>query len=253
MEYDWTVFLIICPLVFLAGFVDAIAGGGGLISLPAYIIGGLPMHAAIATNKISAAPGAVVATWRFWKSGHIDAPFMLPSVAAALAGSFLGTRLALMADETVMRLLLFLVLPPTAYHVLKRKKLGAAALDPFPRRRALALAAAISFVVGGYDGFYGPGTGTFLILLYTGLARLDVRAAVGGSKMVNLASNAAAVAAFAAGGTVYWRVGLAAAAFCIAGSYFGSGLAIKKGTDIVRPLILAVLALLFVKLALDSF
>lgn len=252
MEYDLTAFLIICPLVFLSGFVDSVAGGGGLISLPAYFLGGLPVHAAIATNKISAAPGAVVATWRFWKSGHIDVPFMLPSVAAALVGSFLGARLALMIDETVIRLLMFFILPPTAWCVLKRKDLDPGPLDPLPRRKALALTVGISFIIGGYDGFYGPGTGTFLILLYTALARMDLRSAVGGSKMVNLASNVAAVAAFSTGGMIQWRLGLTAAAFCMAGSYFGSGLAIKKGSDIVRPLILAVLALLFIRLALEQ-
>ena len=152
---------IVCGLVFLAGYVDAIAGGGGLISLPAYLIAGVPTHAAIATNKLSSCMGTTVATFHYAKSGFINARLALPSIVFAFLGSFCGSNVLLLVDDGFLRLFLLVVLPVTAIYVMKSKSFDAAGLQSFSLRKTTLLCMGIAFAVGVYDGFYGPGTGTF--------------------------------------------------------------------------------------------
>ena len=247
-------FLIVCPLLFLAGFVDSIAGGGGLISLPAYLFAGLPVHAAIATNKLSSACGTSLATARFVKNGLIRPKLVLPGIAAALLGSALGARLSLLADERLIRAILFVVLPAAAFVVLNPRLFpdrpsGEARTDG----RTLAVCALAAFVIGLYDGFYGPGTGTFLIIAFTAFARLSVGEANAQAKAINLSTNLSSLAVFLAGGQVVIPLGLAAAACNMLGNYIGSGLALSKGAKITRPIILTVLGLLLIKLLYEGF
>lgn len=247
-------FLIVCPLVFLAGLVDSIAGGGGLISLPAYIIAGLPAHMALGTNKLASAMGTSISTGRFLKNGYLKGRKMVRIAAgaciASLVGSHIGSRLSLLVQESVLEHLMIVVLPIVAFYVMRNKDLGAAAgRAPLSDRAAFLIALAAAFLIGGYDGFYGPGTGTFLILVLTGAARMDVRQASALTKVINLASNVSALATFLANGTVSYALGLTAGLFCIAGHYIGSGLVVHNGQRIVRPVILVVLAILFVKIA----
>ena len=123
MELHMTTFLIVCPLVFLAGFVDAIGGGGGLISLPAYYLAGVPIHHAIATNKLSSATGTLISTIRIGKSVKIRWKLIAPAVVMALIGSYLGTRLSILTDEKILRQVLLIVLPAVAFFVLRKNSL----------------------------------------------------------------------------------------------------------------------------------
>ena len=243
-------YLIACPLVFLAGFIDSIAGGGGLVSLPAYLIAGLPMHIAIGTNKISSTMGQLTACYRFFRGKLIDIPLVIPCFIASLAGSAIGSSLTALVDEQILRILLLVMLPVTAFYVYRRKNLEPSGA-PVSRRRQFVLATVISLIIGAYDGFFGPGTGTFLILLWTGLAKISLLTASGNAKFVNLASNIAALTVFLLKGQTVIILGLSAGVFSIAGSYLGSSLAIKKGSKVIRVMILAVLGLLFVRLALE--
>lgn len=248
-------FLIVCPLVFLAGFIDSIAGGGGIISLPAYIFAGLPMHNALATNKFSSVCGSTMATGRYLKNHCFRKELVIPTVAASLAGSAIGAQLALLTSDAVLRHILLFVLPAVAFLVLFRKK-GAQA-DFIPQDEPLTkaqfiIAICAAFLIGMYDGFYGPGTGTFLMIVFTTLVHLDARQAAGNTKCVNWASNAAALASFIGNGKVFYLLGAAAAVCSILGNYAGSGLVIKKGASFVRPVILVVLVLLFVKIILEQ-
>jgi uncharacterized membrane protein YfcA len=251
VDLNLSIFLIVCPLVFLAGFVDSIAGGGGLVSLPAYLLAGLPVHFALGTNKLSSVMGAITASIRYYKNGYVDLLLCIPSIIAALAGSAIGTLLTLLVDERYLQWILVAVLPVTAFYVLRQKELRSG--DALSRRKTAALAAFISFVIGGYDGFFGPGTGTFLILLYCGIAHMEGRTAAGNAKFVNLASNLSAAVLFLLHGKTLIPLGLAAGVFSIAGSWLGSGLAIKKGTGIIRVFILAVLVFLFIRIILNTF
>lgn len=128
-------FLIVCPLVFLAGFVDSIAGGGGLISFPAYMLAGVPVHVILGTSKLSAFPGSIVAALRFAKSGYIRFKLALPWAASAALGAVGGASLALKTDEKLIRSLMVVVLPVVAFYVLKNKELAAGRLRTDPRIR----------------------------------------------------------------------------------------------------------------------
>ena len=240
-----------CPLAFLAGFVDAIAGGGGLISLPAYIFAGLPVHLALGTNKLSNSMGTLVATARYALRGYMVREFVLVAVPLALAGSWAGSNAALVTEDTVFRVIMLAALPFVAFFVLRTRDLDAFSRVEIPRGRALATTACIALAMGFYDGFFGPGTGTFLMLILTALAHQDVRHAQGTTKAVNISTNLAALAVFAANGQVLLGLGLVAGAFNIIGNWLGSQSFIGKGSAIARPVMLAVIAAFFVKLLVD--
>ena len=238
--------LIVAVGVFLASFMDAIAGGGGIISVPTYLLAGVPMHMALCTNKVSSGIGTAVSTARFIKNGYIDWKLGIPSVALALVGSFVGTSIQLMIDEVYLQYLLLIVLPVVAFVVLRQRQFPEERGE-IDRRKQCAIVWLASFVVGAYDGFYGPGTGTFLLLIYCNLAKMDVRTAGGNVKLVNLSSNIGAFVTSLRSGQVFLVLGLIGAVTSIAGHYVGSGLAIKNGSKIVRPTGVIVLILLAVK------
>ena len=243
-------YLIVCPLVFLAGLVDSIAGGGGLISLPAYLISGVPAHLALGTNKMSSTMGTVVSTARLARHGYLRGRVKAAAWAgaAAIAGSCIGAQLALMVPDSVIRHMMIVVLPVVAYYVMRSKNMGQEkARAGISRRRQTGVAVGAGFVIGIYDGFYGPGTGTFLILILTGLGGMDMGTAAAETKVINLSSNVAALATFLLTGNVYYPLGLAGGLCCIAGHYLGSGMVVHNGQRIVRPVVLLVLAILFVK------
>ena len=245
-------FLIVCPLVFAAGFVDSIAGGGGLISLPAYMISGLPVHASIATNKLSSSMGTCIATARYAKSGYINWKLSVFCVAAALVGASLGANLALLLDDALFRVLMLIILPLTAMYVMRKKDLFTADNKPqISFARLVLFASVIAFAIGMYDGFYGPGTGTFLILLLTRFAHMDLAHANGLTKVINLTSNLTSLTVYLLNGQVIMLLGLTAGVFSILGNYLGSLSFAKRGAAIARPIILFVLLLFFARTALE--
>ncbi|MDR0761795.1 MAG: sulfite exporter TauE/SafE family protein, partial [Campylobacteraceae bacterium] len=224
MELEFITFLIICPLIFLAGFIDAIAGGGGLISMPAYLFAGLPPHFALGTNKLSSTIGTVISAFRYHKNGFTDMTVCIPSAMLALFGSFVGAYIALLVSENVLQKILLILLPIIAVYILKNKNL-IIAKSSLSRKKTFIYSGAISFVVGMYDGFFGPGTGTFLVIAFIGVARINPRTAAGNAKIINLSSNIAALSVFLYNGYVYIALGLIAGIFSIFGSYIGTGVA----------------------------
>ena len=252
MQLTPLMFIIVCPMLFLAGLVDAIGGGGGLISLPAYLLAGLPVHTAIATNKLSSSCGTALATGRFIRKGLVNFRLAVPSVIAAVLGSSLGAKLSLAVSEEIMKYILLAVLPIAAFivlnkHLFRNDGKHSAVAD----RRTIAICIIAAFVIGIYDGFYGPGTGTFLIIAFTVLARMTVESANAQTKVINLTTNITSLTVFLLNGQVLFPLGLAGALCNMAGNWVGSGLAITKGTKIVRPVILLVLLLLLAKILLN--
>ena len=248
MKLTLLTFIIVLPFQFLAGMVDSIAGGGGLISLPIYLIAGLPAHAAVATNKLSSTCGTAVSTARFIKNGLVNIKLAIPSCLAAVFGSFIGSHLSMIINERILEYMILAVLPIAAYFVLNDKLFnrGGEVTDGITVR-TLVVAIIAAFVVGIYDGLYGPGTGTFLIIAFTVFAKLSVESANAQAKTINLVSNITALVVFLLNGKVVIALGLAAAACNIAGNYVGSGLVMKGGSKIVRPFIILVLILLLIK------
>ena len=249
MDLTLQTFLIVCPMLFLAGLVDAIGGGGGLISLPAYLLAGLPMHNAIATNKLSSTCGTTLTTVRFIKEGLVNWKIAIPTIVFAILGSSLGANLSMMMDEGIMQKVLFVVLPVVAFIVMNPKLFRDKAEETLVVNKRLWFAVnASAFIVGIYDGFYGPGTGTFLIIAFTVFAKMDTRSANAQAKVINLTTNITSLAIFLFNGQAILLLGLAAAACNMAGNYIGAGLAASKGSRITRPIIILVLCLLLLKI-----
>lgn len=249
MKLNLLTYLIVCPLLFLAGFVDAIGGGGGLISLPAYLLAGLPVHQAIATNKLSSACGTTLATFRFIKNGLVNLKFAIPSVIAAIIGSSMGAKLSLLADEGLMEQLLFIILPIAAFIVLNKnlfKDNTDAVLTLNAKTYLVSIISAL--IIGMYDGFYGPGTGTFMIIAFTVFGKMNLSTANAQAKVINLTTNLTSLTIFLFNGQVLFSLGIAGAVSNMIGGYLGAGLVMQKGSKIVKPIILLVLFLLFLKI-----
>ena len=252
MELTLLHYLIVCPLIGIAGFVDSIAGGGGLISLPAYLISGLPVHTCIATNKMSSCMGTTVATAKYAAAGYIDWHIGVFCAAASLAGAALGANVALLISDAVFRILMLIILPLTALYVMRKKDLFSGEnRKELTFLHTVILSSVIAFALGMYDGFYGPGTGTFLILLLTRFAHMELHRANGITKVINLSSNIASLFVYLINGQVLMLLGLCAGLFSILGNYLGSRCFTQKGAAIARPIILLVLCVFFVRTVLE--
>lgn len=245
-------YLVVCPLVFLAGFVDAVAGGGGLISLPAYMMAGLNPIDAIGTNKFSASCGTLAATMSYSRRGYIRWRELVPAIIVALIGSWVGARLALLVDNDVFKIVMLIILPITAIFVLNKRALSKYRC-PYSGGKVKIIIALLALVMGVYDGFYGPGTGVFLMLMLVGIAHVSLEEAVGSTKVINLSTNLASLSVYIVHGKVLFPLALVAAIFGIAGNFIGARYFAKRGAQFVKPLIMVVLTMFFVKLCQELF
>jgi uncharacterized membrane protein YfcA len=246
-----TLFLAAC--VFFAGVVDALAGGGGLITLPAYMAVGLNPALILGTNKLVSSIGTVVSTVRYQRALKFSFASFLPVIAASVVGSWLGARAALLVDPSWIRPLLLAALPIVAWLVWSHKDFGAidesGRLSAAERTRRGVLAAV---PIGAYDGFFGPGTGTFFALAFSRWGKHDLLGATARAKILNLVSNLAALGTFLWAGRVDWRVGLPMSLLSIAGHWVGSHLGVRRGARIIRPAVVLVCAGLFAKILFDA-
>jgi hypothetical protein len=233
---------------FFAGTVDAIAGGGGLITVPALLAAGLPPQLALGTNKGSSVWGSGSASVAFWRAGRIDRKQAAFAFPLGFLGSLIGANLVLGISKDALRPVVIAMLIVAAI-VLVVKKPTRDGDDDTPRHRHLA--AILALVIGAYDGFFGPGTGTFLIVGFVSLCGRSMLNASADAKIVNFASNLAAVAIFAWRGTILWQVALPMAAGQLVGGVVGTRLALMGGARIVRVMVLAVSGCLIAKLIYD--
>lgn len=244
--------LLVSLLVGLGGFVDASAGGGGLITLPAYMATGLPAHLVYAANKFSSACGTTFSSAMFLKKGALDGKVALIAAAASFLGSGLAARLVLILSDEVLKTLVLVMLPIAAVIIFsQRKRPEEDRSGEVPLGKKLTIAALIGFFIGGYDGLVGPGTGTFAILAFTAVLKFDLRTASGNAKVLNLASNYASLATYLLAGTVPFAIAIPCALCNIGGALLGSHFALSRGAKFIRPMMLVVMGLLLVKLAAD--
>lgn len=249
---SWPTLAFLCFMVGLAGFVDASAGGGGLISLPAYMVTGLPVHLLYGANKFSSACGTTFASAMFFRSGALDLQVALIAAAASFAGSTLGSRLVLLLPGEVLKIMVLVMLPIAALIIFTQRKLPEEdRSSQVPRKKALALAAVIGLLIGLYDGLVGPGTGTFAIIAFTSVLKFDLRTASGNAKVLNLASNYASLITYIGAGNVPFALAIPCAVCNILGAILGSHFALSKGGKFIRPMLLVVLVLLLGKMAMD--
>ena len=243
---------IVCPLVFFGALMDAVAGGGGLLSLPSYLLAGLDPHMAIGTNKLGNLPGMITSAVRFFRSGNVHMPSAIWCAAGSVAGAWIGSQLNMHLPSDILYHLMLILVPVLAVFLMKKRDFGAedhsGELTPV-RLNVLSLLTALG--IGVYDGFFGPGAGTFLILANTGLCRFGLLTASGNMKVACMFSCASSMVSYALAGQVMWLVAVPAALCSIAGAYVGAGLALKNGAKLIRPMFLVVLALLLVRLVYD--
>jgi uncharacterized membrane protein YfcA len=248
---DLPVTAALVAAAFAAGVVDAIAGGGGLITLPALLAAGLPPQLALGTNKGQSTFGSFSALVNYWRLGVIDRTRVAASFLFGFVGSLVGAWLVLQVPRALLRPVVLVLLVLVAIRLTLRRDVAAPAepLPPgaSPQRRAMAIA----LVIGTYDGFFGPGTGTFLILSYVTWLREAMARASANAKVVNFASNLAALAIFASQGVVRWEVALPMAVAQFVGGAFGARLAVRRGDRFVRWVVLGVVICLVVKIAVD--
>ncbi len=249
-DFSLPLILALSGVAFLAGLVDAIAGGGGLLQMPALLAVGLPPHVALGTNKGASVFGAVASFRKFWSAGLIEKAWLPLLLAGGFFGSLLGAQAQLYVDSNSLKPLVLALLCVAAIAI--------ALLKPSQNNRpastaanGLAKATAVSVALGAYDGFFGPGTGTFLIVIFSSVFHFSLARASGNAKAVNLASNLAAVGLFSLRGTIVWKVSLPMAIGQIAGATLGARLAVKKGAPLIRAILLLVVFALVMKIGSD--
>lgn len=221
----------------IAGFVDSIAGGGGLLTVPALLWAGLPPAAAIATNKLQACFGSFSASVKFVRGGEVDPRGMTGMIACALIGGLAGAAVLQVVDASVLKDAIPFLLVGIALYLLLSPKAGD--VDAHRRLGEGAFALLVCTGIGFYDGIFGPGTGTFFTLAFVALAGFNLRKATAHAKVLNFASNIASLLGFLAGGSIVWSIGLVMAVGAYAGAQMGAHMVIRNGARIVRPMLVA--------------
>ncbi len=244
----WLSLALTCSLGFLAAAVDAIAGGGGLISLPALLLAGVPPHLALGTNKFAATSASFSSSLAFARSGKVYFPLVKYQIPFTFIGALLGVWAVLrVSSDFLNKAVLILILFVVAYTLLRRD-LGIE--EHFKGLSALSKAAGSFFALflGFYDGFFGPGTGSFLIFAFITIYGFDFITASANSKVLNFTSNLASLLLFALNGKIVLFYGIPMAMFMIAGSRVGTKLAIQRGVSLVKPIFITMSCLVAAKL-----
>jgi uncharacterized membrane protein YfcA len=245
----------LCGFAFLAGFVDAVVGGGGLIQIPALFVlmPALPPAVLFGTNKFAAVWGTLSAAVQYGRQVAPPWRSVLPAAAAALACSFLGARTVSVIDPALLRPLILALLLAVLAYTLWKKDFGALHAPRLDPAQQLWIGLATGAVIGFYDGFFGPGTGSYLIFAFVGLFGFSFLVASASAKVVNVVTNCAALAWFIADGDVLYATALPMALCNVAGALAGSRLALRRGSGFVRGLFIVVVGALVARFAWDLF
>ncbi len=240
------ILLLLITAAFIAGFIDAIAGGGGLITVPALLLSGMPPVVALGTNKLQSIFGSGSATIAFAAKGHIDitkqsVPFLI-SAAGAAVGAWVATQVS---SAGLRAFLPYLMVAIAVYFLFKP---NISDEDRAARMTPLVLTATIIPAIGFYDGIFGPGTGSFFMLAFVALAGFGLLKATAHTKFLNFGSNVGAFAVFATWGVVDWKTGFLMGAAQFIGSRFGAHFAMKNGSKVIKPLLVVVCLCLAAKL-----
>ncbi|SFE51649.1 sulfite exporter TauE/SafE family protein [Paracidovorax wautersii] len=247
--------IIVSLASLLAGFVDAIVGGGGLVLLPALFatFPTAPPATLMGTNKSAAVWGTGIATWQYSRRVQMRWQAMLPAALAGFAGAFAGAWTVTIISADFLRKLLPLILVLVLIYTLAKKELGRHHAPRLDGRAETAAACAIGLAIGFYDGFFGPGTGSFFVFLFVRLLGYDFLNASVSAKLLNLATNIAALILFTLKGHVWWHFALPLAVANVLGSVLGAHMALKHGTGFVRGIFIFVVSALILKTGYDAF
>ncbi|MDT0267588.1 TSUP family transporter [Streptomyces sp. DSM 44915] len=257
-DISLTTAVLLCVVAALAGWIDAVVGGGGLLLLPALLMG-LPDSSptyALGTNKAVAVAGTSVAAVTYARKAPVDRRLALRLAGLALLSAAGGASFATAVDKEMLQPLIMVVLLGVAAFVVLRPRFGRGGETPGPApswRRRLAALLLVGVGIGFYDGLIGPGTGTFLVIALVGLLRMTMLRATATAKIVNVGTNLGALAVFAWHGTVLWQLAPAMALFNMAGGWAGARMALRRGSGFVRVVLLVVVTALVSRLAYDQW
>ncbi|MFH8367625.1 TSUP family transporter [Streptomyces sp. NPDC018031] len=255
-DISMTAIVLLCLAAAAAGWIDAVVGGGGLLQLPALLVGvpGLPPAYILGTNKAVAVVGTSAAAATYVSKGLVDVRAAVRIGLAAALGSLAGAFFAAGIDSEVLRPLIMGVLLAVLAFVLLRPAFGTApATGPVTRQRIIAGILVAGGGIGFYDGLFGPGTGTFLVIALVATLRMNLVTASATAKVVNVCTNLGALVTFAVQGTVLWRLAALMAVFNLAGGTVGARMALKRGSGFVRAVLVVVVVSLVCKLAYDQW
>lgn len=252
MELDIFNLVMLTVLGFIGAFINAIVGGGGLITVPALLAVGLPPATAIGTNKLAAALGNLTSMLTFLRAGKVNVRQLAPILPLVFIGSMCGALVIHLLPSEILRPLIILLLVAVLIYSILKKDLGQVRTGQRVSSRKKWLGYLLLIGLGLYDGFFGPGTGSFMIfvLLFMGF---DFMQAAGNAKLLNLASNLAALIVFLFHGTVHFSYGIVLGLSMVVGAYVGSRLALSKGTGFVRVLFILITAALVIKTIYDYY
>jgi len=253
MEFDIVKFLILAVFCFIAAVVDAISGGGGLISLPAYFAVGFPPHMALGTNKLSAFLSTFASAFKFWKAKKINVEIVSKLFAFSLAGAAIGVKTAVSIEPKYFKPISFVTLILVFLYTLKNKNIGEVNYYKGTTPKTLLIGKIMAFSLGFYDGFLGPGTGSFLIFCLIKIFKVDFSFASGNTKILNLSSNFASLTVFTILGKSNFLYGVPIAIIMSFGAILGAKLAILKGNKFIKPIFLVVTSILILKMSYEIF
>lgn len=241
--------LILFAAAFLAGFIDSIAGGGGMVTVPAMLLAGIPPLETLGTNKLQSLFGSGSATLAYARGGHVDLKSQLPMAATAALGAAIGSVVTTFIPGDVLKAALPFLLIGIALYFGLRPKISET--DRKARITPFVFGLTIVPVIGFYDGVFGPGTGSFFMLAFVSLAGFGLLKATARTKMLNFASNLGSFSVFAVSGVIIWKVGLAMGLGQFLGAQAGSRFAMKRGSAIIRPMLVIVCIALAIRLLAD--
>ncbi|WP_027128629.1 sulfite exporter TauE/SafE family protein [Fusobacterium perfoetens] len=249
---DVGTFLFLGVACFIAAFIDAIAGGGGLITVPAYLASGLPAHIALGTNKVSSSIGTVASSLKFATSGKVNKEMVKRMIPFSFIGALMGVRTVVLIDSKYLYPIAIVLLLLVLVYTLINKKMGEKNNFTGLNKTNIRQGKIMAFVMGFYDGFFGPGTGSFIIFALIKIFKLDFTNASGNAKILNLTSNLASMLLFIYLGKVNFFYSIPIGIIMVFGATLGAKMAVSKGTSFIKPIFLVVTTIVLVKMILES-
>ena len=252
MDYI-TKLLIIIPIFFVAGVIDSIGGGGGLIALPTYLMIGLPIRTAYGCNKLQAGLGNLVSAIKYFKKNMVDLKIALISAITAMTGAYFGTKIIFLLPEETIQKAITVALPAIALvMVLRKTDARNVIMKSEISKKTIVQALIVGVIMGFYNSLFGPGVGTVAIIGFTMIMHYDARVASGNGKVLIVLTNAIALVSYIKTGNVAYEIAAPAALSAIAGNLVGVNLSIKKGEKIIKPVMLVIVILTVIKFALEN-
>ncbi|KGQ57312.1 TSUP family transporter [Gallibacterium anatis] len=249
MDIGLDIYAILFLLAGIAGFIDAIAGGGGLITIPALLAAGLPPAAALATNKLQASGGSFSASLYFVRKKAVDLRTVWKMILGTFSGAMVGTIAVQLIDASIVKSLLPILVLVVGLYFLFSPKLGEK--DCHQRLSFTAFALAAAFPIGFYDGFFGPGTGSFLCVAFVTLLGFNLAKATAHAKILNFTSNFTSLIFFILGGEVYWTLGFVMMIGGFLGARLGAKMVLTKGQKLIRPMVVIMAFIMTAKMMYD--